>query len=167
MPHRMGRCIQNHVPRSGHQHSDQNSFVIAWRGDLAIDAGEYGARATRFHNTVLVGGGQRLYGNDPRRFVAPILEGSEFDTGDILAFEEHLLFTCVVADASNAYGAFRKGHRVEKAPRFLRRFIFLRPSTFVVDDFVKARAGGDGITWLLHAAGAPRISGARVRIADG
>ncbi len=56
---------------SGHQHSDQNSFVISLKGDLAIDAGEYGAKETSFHNTVLIGDGQRVHGNDPQALLRP------------------------------------------------------------------------------------------------
>ncbi|MBN1417688.1 MAG: methyltransferase domain-containing protein [Planctomycetes bacterium] len=152
---------------AGHQHSDQNQFIIARGGDLAIDAGEYGAKATGFHNTVLIGGGQRLYATDPVRFVSPIAEGSEFDTGDVIAFEENPLFTYVVGDASNAYGRFRDGKRVEEAPVFIRRFIFIKPGTFVVDDAVRSAAGSEAPRWLLHALEAPVIDGRVCRITQG
>lgn len=152
---------------SGHQHSDQNSFVISRRGDLAVDAGEYGAKETRFHNTILIGEPQRPYGNDPTRFYTAIKPGSEFDTGDILAYEENRLFTYVVGDASNAYGAFREGRRLEDAPSFMRRFIFLKPATFVVDDQVRSGSDRGTIRWLLQSQGMPRTAEDRIRIADG
>ena len=65
---------------AGHQHFDQNSFLISKGGNLAIDAGEYGAKDTLFHNTILIGSGQRPYGNDPRTRYGVTPPGSEFDT---------------------------------------------------------------------------------------
>jgi len=150
---------------AGHQHSDQNQFIISRGGYLAIDAGEYGAKATRFHNTVLIGDGQRVYPTDPLRFCAPIAVGSEFDTGDIIAFEENPHFTYVVGDASNAYGRFEGGKRVGEAPVFVRRFIFIKPATFVVDDLVRSRAAP--VRWLLHAEEEPAVSGKSIRIGEG
>ncbi len=151
---------------AGHQHFDQNSFIIARRGNLAIDAGEYGARQTLFHNTVMIGQGQRAYGNDPRTRFGPTPPGSEFDTGEIVAFEENRLFTYVLGDASNAYGEFRSGRRMKKAPVFLRRFLFLKPATFVVDDTVRVFEPGLDVRWLLHSTGKPEISQAGILIRD-
>ena len=60
---------------AGHQHMDQNSIVIHKQGNLAIDANQYGAKDTAFHNTILIGGSQRPFGNDPVRRVAPSRKG--------------------------------------------------------------------------------------------
>ncbi len=152
---------------SGHQHSDQNGFVISMLGDLAIDAGEYGAKETSFHNTVLIGEGQRLYPTDPRRFFAPTAAGGEFDTGDIVAYEDNSHFTYAAGDASNAHGAFQDGKRVQEKPVFIRRFIFLKPSTFVIDDRVRAPSPETPVRWLLHSHDAPAVEGRRFRVADG
>lgn len=143
---------------AGHQHMDQNSFIISRRGNLAIDAGEYDAKDTLFHNTILIGSGQRPYGNDPRTRFGVTPPGSEFDSGEILAFEENEHFTYVVGDASNAYGEFRGGRRLKKAPTFVRRFLFLKPDTFVIDDLVRVAEPGDEIRWLLHSHNEPSIS---------
>ena len=152
---------------AGHQHLDQNSFIISKRGNLAIDAGEYGAKDTLFHNTIVIGAGQRRYGNDPRTRFGATPSGSEFDTGEIVAFEETDHFTYVVGDASNAYGPFRGGRRAKKGPTFRRRFLFLKPDTFVVDDVVRVAQAGDAIRWLLHCHKEPTISDAGILIKDG
>jgi len=152
---------------AGHQHSDQNSLIIGCQGPLAIDAGQYGAKATEFHNTLLVGGPQRLFGNDPRQFVGPTAANSPFDTGDILAFEEHPYFTCVVGDASNAYAEFREGKRVEPVPQCVRRVVFLKPDLFVVDDLAALGSRQGPLRWLLHAEQKPDLSGRQVMIDNG
>lgn len=152
---------------AGHQHMDQNSFIISKRGNLAIDAGEYGAKDTLFHNTILVGSGQRAYGNDPRTRFGVTPPGSEFDTGEIIAYEGNEHFTYVAGDASNAYGRFRGGRRAKKAPTFLRRFLFLKPDTFVIDDLVRVARKGDDIRWLLHCHKKPVISDTEILIEEG
>ena len=152
---------------AGHQHFDQNSFIISKKGNLAVDAGEYGAKDTLFHNTILIGSGQRPYGNDPRTRFGATPPGSEFDAGEILAFEENEHFTYVVGDASNAYGDFRDGRRTKKAPTFLRRFLFLKPDTFVVDDLVRVSERGDRIRWLLHSHNEPAINDNGILIEHG
>ncbi len=152
---------------AGHQHFDQNSFIISKGGNLAIDAGEYGAKDTLFHNTILIGSGQRPYNNDPRTRFGITPPGSEFDTGEILAFEENEHFTYVVGDASNAYGEFRGGRRMKKAPTFLRRFLFLKPNTFVIDDLVRVAQPGDKVRWLLHSHSEPAINDNGILIEHG
>jgi hypothetical protein len=149
---------------AGHQHADQNSFIIARQGNLAIDAGEYGAKDTSFHNTILVGERQRPYGNDPRQFYAATEKGSEFDTGEILAFEENEFFTYVVGDASNAYGDFRGGKRLRAAPHFMRRYVFLKPSTFVIEDQVRVSDNSGPVCWLLHTHDKPVVEGRTIRV---
>jgi SAM-dependent methyltransferase len=152
---------------AGHQHFDQNSFIISKQGNLAIDAGEYGAKDTLFHNTILIGSGQRPYGNDPRTRFGVTPPRSEFDTGEILAFEVNKHFSYVAGDASNAYGRFHDGRRTRKAPIFLRRLVFLKPDTFVIDDLVRVAEPGDEVRWLLHSHNEPVISDTEILIEDG
>lgn len=152
---------------AGHQHSDQNSLIIGCRGPLAIDAGQYGAKATEFHNTLLVGGPQRLFGNDPRQRVAPTPPQSPWDTGDILAFEENPHFTYVVGDASNAYAEFRNGKRLEPAPLCVRRVLFFKPDLFVVDDLAALGSRQGPLRWLLHAEQKPQVGGRQVMLDNG
>ena len=127
---------------SGHQHLDQNAFVIHKRGLLAVDAGEYGAKETKYHNTVLIGEGQRYYGNDPRRVVGPV-EGTEFDTGRIVAFGTNEWFTYAAGDATGAHTDEVKDHT--------RHFLYLRPDTFVVFDRVETASPTTPKTWLLNS----------------
>jgi len=137
----------------GHQHADQNHFVIYRRGELAVDAGEYGAQETEFHNTVLIGDGQRNYQTDPRRYVAPTPPGSAFDTGEILAYEHRAEFTYVLGDASGAYP--------REDVTFRRKFLFIRPNVFIVDDFIVADAP---VRWLLHLPAEPQQMPAGLRL---
>lgn len=148
---------------AGHQHSDQNSFVLSAGEELLIDAGEHGAKATEFHNTLLIGGGQRVLGNDPRQFVAPTAPGGPFDTGDILAFQEHPQFTVVVGDASNAYGRFEGPRRVDAKPTFLRRLIYLKPDIFVLDDYVMPPEPKTPVTVLFHFPQKPDAREKKIR----
>ncbi len=152
---------------AGHQHSDQNSLIIGCQGPLAIDAGQYGAKATEFHNTLLMGGPQRLFGTDPRQRVGPTPPHSSLDTGDILAFEENPHFTYVVGDASNAYAEFRDGKPLEPVPQCVRRVLFLKPDVFVVDDLAALGSRQGPLRWLLHAEQKPEVSGRQVVIDNG
>ncbi|MCS7239154.1 MAG: methyltransferase domain-containing protein [Thermoguttaceae bacterium] len=140
---------------AGHQHSDQNSFLISHSDELAIDAGGYGAKETHWHNTLLIGNGQRLFRTDPRRFFGPIEKGSPFDTGRIVAFEENQLFTYAVGDAGLAYAS---NPAESPSPVFLRRFIFLKPRTFVIDDWVEPAGKEQPISWLMHSVNRPSVN---------
>ncbi|WP_347246366.1 methyltransferase domain-containing protein [Thermogutta sp.] len=150
---------------AGHQHADQNSFVLAAGEELLVDAGQYGAKATEFHNTLLIGGGQRVLGNDPRQFVGPTVPEGPFDTGDILAFQEHPRFTMVVGDASNAYGRFEKGRRIDPRPTFIRRLLFLKPDVLVLDDYVVPPTPETTVSILFHFPQPPAIDGNTIRYA--
>jgi len=129
---------------AGHQHMDQNSFVIHRRGTLAIDAGEYGCKGTEYHNTLLIGGPQRPWGNDPRRFYAPIAPGSKQDTGDLVAYRHHPPYTYVCGQAAQAYPQ-------GKVKSFTRQFVFIRPALFVVFDRAVCGAQPLEMKWLLHS----------------
>lgn len=148
---------------AGHQHSDQNSFVLSAGEELLIDAGEYGAKATEFHNTLLIEGGQRVLGNDPRQFVAPTVPGGPFDTGDILAFQEHTQFTTVVGDASNAYGRFEGAQRIDPKPTFVRRLIYLKPDILILDDYVVPPAPNTPVSVLFHFPQKPNVGERTIR----
>jgi len=128
---------------AGHQHMDQNSFVIHKQGTLAIDAGEYGAKATECHNTILIGGNQRPFGNDPTRFVEPIEPGHPCYTGHLVAYETNDDYTYVCGDATPAYDP-------RKVKLFLRQFVYLRPDLFVIYDRTES-AGPLPRQWMLHS----------------
>lgn len=144
---------------AGHQHRDQNSFLIDRRGCLAIDAGEYGAKGTEFHNTLLIGGPQRPWGNDPRRFYAPIDPGTPQDTGDLVAFCNRGPYAYACGQAAQAY---ERG----KVESFTRQFLFIRPATFLVFDRVTVNGPPLEMKWLLHSL-APSIGDQTVVVRDG
>ena len=128
---------------AGHQHSDQNQFVIHKQGTLAIDAGEYGAKATESHNSILIGRDQRPFGTDPIRYVEPIEPGHKCYTGRLVAYEHNDDYTYVCGDATPAY-------EPEKVKLFLRQFVYLRPDLFVIYDRTES-AGPLERQWMLHS----------------
>ena len=127
----------------GHQHADQNGFVInAYSDKLAIDGGYYDWFASEHflrysirseaHNTILVdGAGQgvhRAYGID----------------GRTTAFLDTPEFGYVSGDGSKAflYGG--------KLTKFVREIFFLKPETFVVHDRLAAPKPST-FSFLLHS----------------
>ncbi len=147
---------------AGHQHCDQNSFLISYRGELAIDAGGYGAKETDWHNTLLLPGGQFCFRNDPQRFFTPLAIESRQNTGEIVAFEEHRHFTFAVGDASGAYR-----DPAGKPAVFIRKFLFLKPATFVVDDTVVPTDDHRPARSLLHTLEKPWADGRDFRAESG
>ena len=85
-----------------------------------------------------------------------VFAGSDFDATDLLAFEENRFFAYAVGDASKMMGA----------PRRVRRFIFLKPSTFVVDDEVQGSGSGQTLGWLLYSHNKPEIAGRQAHITE-
>jgi len=125
---------------AGHQHDDNNAFVIHAYGDkLAVDGGYYDwygsphfkaySIRTLAHNTLLVDGqcqvretGGRISGY----FDAP---GFGWTVGD--------------ASAPAIYAG--------RLTRFDRRILFLKPDIVVVHDLVEAAGKPARLDWLLHA----------------
>ena len=83
-------------------------------------------------------------------------DASLLGVDEVVAFEEHKVFACVVGCAPKGPGAGGG------APPLVRRVIFLKPSTFVVDSQMPA-----GARWVLRSHGRPEIDGRRVRIDEG
>jgi len=160
----------------GHQHADENTFVIFKNGSLAIDAGRYewesdhresyNAR-TIAHNTILVYDPNESFGNYVNdggqvwpRSMPPTyqdLENTEWDTGDITAFETNDRYTYSCGDATNAYSD-------HKMKLFLRQFIHLQPDAFLIFDRVEAASADYDKYWLLHTIEEPEIEGRVARI---
>jgi len=170
----------------GHQHHDENSFVIHKAASLAIDSGDYRGpenkqthkvcynRRTIAHNTILVhdpgedtaglpnDGGQlfpNVLNDDVRRFVTDA-EGTPCDTGEIVAYETNDFYTYVCGDASRAYSP-------KKMRSFTRQFVYLRPDVFVVFDRVTTAKAAFPKTWLLHSIEEPVVDGNRFIIRHG
>lgn len=128
---------------AGHQHADQNSFVINAYGDkLAIDGGAYDwynsphfkaySVHTVAHNTVLVNGkgqGWRTEGAD----------------GKVETFYSSIPYGYTVGDASDP--DIYQGN----LPLFKRKLLFIKPDYVVIHDQLVAREKDAGFDWLLHS----------------
>ncbi len=172
----------------GHQHADNNSFVIHKKGLLAIDSGVYEGTAHRAnyyartiaHNTVTIldpneqfsGGtwgsgkigqgsndGGQLYNSGPYQ-VSDVSPGDEYHRGKILAYESNDAFTYVVGDATRSYSS-------EKIREFTRAFLYLRPDVFVIFDRVESTQADFVKTWLLHSTYEPELNEAAANISNG
>ena len=128
---------------AGHQHPDQNSFVIHAYGEkLAIDGGYYDwwgsphfdaySMTTLAHNTLLVGGqGQAV--RQP---------GAD---GRITTYFDSPSYGYTVGDASAP--EIYEG----RLSRFDRRVLFIKPGFVVVHDLAASTAGAARYDWMLHA----------------
>ena len=172
----------------GHQHCDNNSFVIHKYAPLAMDTGVYDATAHRAnyyartiaHNCVTVtdpaeqfdagvwghnrpgegaNDGGQIYGGGPD-FVTDTEPGDEHHRAEIVAYKATDRYTFVVGDATRSY-------RSSKLKEFTRAFLYLRPDCFVVFDRVEATNAEFKKKWLLHGAQEPRIEGNRVEFING
>lgn len=128
---------------AGHQHADQNSFVINAYGDkLAIDGGAYDwyrsphftayAYHTKAHNTVLVNGEGQAWRE----------EGAD---GVVETFYSSLPYDYTKGDASDSdiyQGAL---------PRFKRKLLFIKPDYVVVHDQLVAAKPKSEFEWLIHS----------------
>ena len=128
---------------AGHQHPDQNSFVVNAYGEkLAIDGGYYDwygsphfkaySMTTLAHNTLLVDGeGQ-----------AACRKGAD---GRIAAWFDSPGYGYTVGDAADPdiYGG--------KLKRCDRRILFIKPGFVVVHDLVAAAKAPVKLDWMLHA----------------
>ena len=92
-----------------------------------------------------------------------------FKPSDLMAFEENRSFVYAVGSVSEADRNFadsRPDLRREPAFRRVRRLIFLKPSTFVVDDQLDAASSTSGAQWLLFSRTKPAVSGQFARAFD-
>jgi hypothetical protein len=135
--------------QTGHQHADQNSFVINAYGEkLAVDGGYYDwygsphfkAYSTQSvaHNTILVDGEGQTWNR----------EGAD---GCMRDWFDSLGYGYAVGDASapELYG--------EKLNRFERRLLFVKPGLVVIHDNLEAAGSRARFDWLLHAQTAQPI----------
>ncbi len=179
---------------AGHQHLDNNTFVIHRSGSLAIDSGtnEYTSHRANYycrtiaHNGVLIYDPSEKFGgsvwgpggppgsNDggqmrghPTTRTGLFRPGCPSDTGRILYFADSPGAAYCVGDATRAYNP-------KKVKRALRAFLHLRPGTpdrgiepydtFVVYDVVEPLKSLHA-TWVIHSIEKPRIEGDRFLIA--
>ena len=173
----------------GHQHCDNNSFVIHKYAPLALDTGSYdtgsGHRGNYYartiaHNTITVfdpdekftGGtwgvssaeavsndGGQVYMTAPQ-FVSEVGPGSRFDRSRLLAYEVTDQYTYTAGDATKAYS----GHKLRE---FTRAFLHLRPDIFVVFDRVESTRPEFKKRWLLHTQTEPGTDGQTFTVVNG
>jgi len=160
----------------GHQHPAENAFTIFSKGSLAINSGRYEwdsnhrpnyTARTIASNTILVydpdekftTSGGELLSNDggqlwPRRSRESFSPtgGTEWDTGDIIAFETNRYYSYVCGDAARAYNP-------DKLESFTRQIIHLLPDLFIVFDRVKTKKPRLGKYWIMHSVNEPEIKG--------
>lgn len=128
---------------AGHQHDDQNGFVIHAYGEkLAIDSGYYDwwgsphfkgySTLTRAHNTLLVNGKDQAH----------MAKGAD---GRIAAYYDSPAYGYTVGDASDP--AVYLG----QLKRFDRRALFIKPGFVVIHDLLQSSAAPTRYDWLLHA----------------
>jgi SAM-dependent methyltransferase len=106
------------------------------------------------------GGQKPSYQAGSGRLVVPFPDASELEAGDLVALEDNRNFAYVVVDLSKAYGAPAAG------PRVLRRLIYLKPATFLIDDQVQMPAGAKQVCWVLSAHSRPKVTGRQVTLED-
>ena len=170
---------------AGHQHLDNNTFVIHRSGSLAIDSGtnDYTSHRANYycrtiaHNGVLVfdpketfsarvwGGKGTRGSNDGGQMRASGLSrtgqwkpGCPSDIGRIVRFVNGKHFAMCVGDATRSYSP-------KKVRKALRTFYHLRPDaadkeqadSFVVEDRVVLARPGLEATWVIHSIRRPTI----------
>lgn len=115
-----------------------------------------------FGNTILVGKGDPAKAHDAQPSFDPIPAQSR-----VVAFEENKHFLYVAADASHIVSPTPRVQANETTPTLVRRFLFLKPSVFVVDDAVRQSAPGKPLRWLLGCRNVPTIAGRQLCVTHG
>lgn len=146
-----------------HGHFDQGSFTIHRRGPLAIDDFAYGGfdadhrmkygRLAVAHNTLLIGGGQRVVKSQDSQDLADHAQKKKaraLETGDVVAWQVEKDYVYVSADLTAAYDP-----KIVKLAT--RELVWLGGGTLVVFDKVEAT---EPARWLLHAIEPPKVNGA-------
>ena len=145
-----GHRVSSLLPRvpewrldSGHAHPDAASFIIWARGNyLTGDTGYAGQPHARHHNTIAVAGvGQ---GHDGEHDVWRRMNPGALDHIRIASAAADPRRVEIAADAASAYPA-ESGLR-----QFRRRFTFLAPATFVIEDEI-ALSQPRTVEWYLQS----------------
>jgi len=90
-----------------------------------------------------------------------------FDRQSLIAFEENQRFVYALAVAPKVAGALKTSRAEADPPRLVRRFIFLRPSTFVIEDEVETAISAKFVSWRLYLRNPSRIVPGQISIRDG
>ena len=181
---------------AGHQHLDNNTFVIHRAGSLAIDAGtnDYGSHRGNYyartvaHNGVLVfdpgekfsgrawsaegnatgsNDGGQMRGRGVTR-AGQYKPGSPSDVGRIVDFRSGPYAAACAGDATKSYSP-------EKVRRAVRAFYHLRgdpkgaapADTFLIYDHVVTTKSSFKTTWIMHGIDKPVVTGGRFVVSSG
>jgi SAM-dependent methyltransferase len=144
--------------------------TAAWTGDFTQDSSNQirpFVRATGLFKLVDSVGSHTVSVDIYQSVRSLAFDTSLFDHEDLVVFEENRRFVCAVGDNSVSLGHVKSAGRGHNGPRLIRRFLFLEPSTFVIDDEVHVSTSIDPIAWRLYSHTAPKIVGRRVVIDEG
>jgi hypothetical protein len=150
-----------------HGHFDQGHFEIFRKAPLAMDH-FYWAKATRFHNTLLIRdsadpgdtGGQREFSRQNHASLKSYVADPIVRTGDILDYREQGATTYVLGDLTPAYDPSR-------ARSVTRQVVFVERRYFVVFDTVTVTDPRYVPRFLLHYPSEPRLEGNRFAWTNG
>ena len=177
---------------TAHQHLDVGHFLIYKHDELAGDGGHYESFGSKHdvnyhlrtiaHSTMLIydpnetwpairagdvsgnDGGQAHNWPHHNGAVADASSWRQdrdlYDIADILAFEDRGAYLYVAGDCTRAYAP-------QKLDYFTRQIVFLRPSTFVIFDRLKATRPDFKKTWLLQAMKTPTLAGTNLLVTNG
>jgi len=150
-----------------HGHFDQGHFELFYKGRLAMDH-YYWAKATEFHNTILVSdpadpkdrGNQREFTRQTHGTLEEYLADPVVNTGSILDYRDEDGIVYVAGDVTPAYDR-------SKVASFTRQVAFVDGRHFVVFDVVRPAEARFRCRWLIHYPSAPEIDGHAFRWRDG
>ncbi len=149
--YRAGRIYGGH---GGHYAAGH--FLLYRKGHLLVEDGYYGVMAPEAHNTLWVGGEMRKLARSTHQHFIEKMDGSTFDFARITSHAhdpEFARYDWIDSDLSKAYAP-------AQAERVTRRFVLLRPRTFLVIDHVRSAEAVEK-RFRLRAPAAPQIDAAK------
>ncbi|MFC1614297.1 heparinase II/III family protein [Gemmatimonadota bacterium] len=145
-PNYMGRTIASNTMLI----YDKDEKFITSGGDTQVNNGPDG----RFLSN---DGGQKWPRKGRMRYTPT--EGTEWDTGDIVAFETNRYFSYTCGDATASYSP-------HKLKSFTRQFLHIQPDIFVVFDRVESVRDDYRKIFLLHTINEPEIEGRTMKVGE-
>ncbi|MFN8006654.1 MAG: hypothetical protein U0V70_06485 [Terriglobia bacterium] len=94
----------------------------------------------------------------PDRIYRLAFTENRFSLAELTAFEEQRFFIYAVGETTEQPSP-GDGQPKNGFFKFTRRLIFLKPSTFVVDDLIIRSSSPGSVSWRLNSLQAPEISG--------
>ncbi len=125
--------------RVSHENYEEGHFTIQRGDDYLICNGAYSG--TNGHNSILFGGGGQRTGL-----------GEEIAISSIENTDDYLWVT---ADIATAY---QREWYNDRATKFIRKFVWIKPSIFVIFDDTTAGVGYEDKQWMIHFRGEPTLA---------